>query len=156
LSVLTAFAMKNNTPVWLVLWSVLFTACCSVQSKEAGAGKSYFYDYAWELEYLSGLRIAFDGLYPENKPYILFTEADSQFSGNTSCNGYSGKYTQKENSIQFGNAIKTMIYCEGGGEEAFLKMLGKVNKMAFDSEGKLLLLLDDVPMMRFKKIKKPQ
>lgn len=49
-----------------------------------------------------------------------------------------------------------MIYCEGGGEEAFLKMLGKVNKIAFDSEGKLLLLLDDVPMMRFKKIQKPQ
>nr|WP_294776961.1 META domain-containing protein [uncultured Flavobacterium sp.] len=150
--------MKKNTLLLLTLCSVLFSACCSTKTKEVSntIGKSDFYDYAWELEYLSGTRIAFEGLYPENKPFILFKEAGNEFSGNTSCNGYSGKYTKKNNSIQFGNTIKTMIYCEGGGEEAFLKMLGKVNKIAFDSEGKLLLLLDDVPMMRFKKIQKPQ
>jgi hypothetical protein len=49
-----------------------------------------------------------------------------------------------------------MIYCEGGGEETFLKMLGKVNRFAFDREGKLLLLADDIPLLRFKKINKPQ
>jgi heat shock protein HslJ len=151
-------AMKKITLILFALWSVLFSACCSTKTKEATntSGKSDLYDYAWELEYLSGTRIAFEGLYPEKKPFIQFKETESQFGGNTSCNGYSGKYTKKDNSIQFGDAIKTMIYCEGGGEEAFLKMLGKVNKMAFDSEGKLLLLIDDIPMMRFKKINKPQ
>lgn len=150
--------MKKNTLLLLSLFSVLVSACCSTKTNEARttASKAAFYDGAWELEYISGPRIAFEGLYPEKKPYILFKESESQFSGNTSCNGYSGTYTKKDNNIQFGDAIKTMIYCEGGGEETFLKMLGKVNKLAFDSDNKLLLLIDDVPMMRFKKIAKPQ
>ncbi len=150
--------MKKNTFLLLSLFSILFSACCSTKPNEVSTtnGKSDFYDYAWELEYISGPRIAFDGLYPDKKPYIMFKDLTNQFSGNTSCNGYSGKYTKKENNIQFGNAIKTMIFCEGGGEETFLKMLGKVNKFAMDSEGKLLLLIDDIPMMRFKKIAKPQ
>jgi len=149
--------MRPNTLLLLSLFSVLVSACCSTKTKEvtSTSGKSDFYDYAWELEYISGPRIAFDGLYPEKKPYIMFKEAGSQFSGNTSCNNYSGKYTKKENNIQLGNSMKTMAFCEGGGEETFLKMLGKVNRLAFDSEGKLLLLTDDIPIMRFKKIAKP-
>lgn len=152
------FLMKKNTLLLLSLFTILVSACCTTKTREikTTVSKSAFYDYAWELEYLSGPRIAFNGLYPENKPYILFEESGSQFSGNTSCNSYSGKYSKKENNIQFGNAIKTMIYCEGGGEETFLKMLGKVNRFAFDREGKLLLLADDIPLLRFKKINKPQ
>ncbi len=150
--------MKRKALLLLTLLSILFSACCSTKSKEnkTADSKTAFYDNAWELEYISGPRIAFGGLYPEKKPYIMFKEAGSQFSGNTSCNGYSGTYTKKENNIQFGDAIKTMIFCEGGGEETFLKMLSKINKFAIDSEEKLLLLVDDIPMMRFKKIAKPQ
>lgn len=150
--------MRKNKLLLLSLFSILVSACCTTKTNEVKTSdsKTAFYDYAWELEYISGPRIAFDGLYPEKKPYIMFKESESQFSGNTSCNGYSGKYTKKENNIHFGNAIKTMIFCEGGGEETFLKMLGKINRFAFDSEGKLLLLTDDIPMMRFKKITKPQ
>lgn len=150
--------MKRNALLLLVLFSIMFSACCSTKTNEAKSAdsKTAFYDNTWELEYISGPRIAFEGLYPDKKPYIMFKESESQFSGNTSCNGYSGKYSKKENNIQFGDAIKTMIFCEGGGEETFLKMLSKVNKFAIDSDGKLLLLIDDVPMMRFKKIAKPQ
>ncbi|NNT72289.1 META domain-containing protein [Flavobacterium sp. IMCC34852] len=149
--------MKKNALLLLSLFSILVSACCSTKTNivKQTDSKTAFYDYAWELEYISGTRIAFDGLYPDRKPNIMFKEAESQFSGNTSCNSYSGKYTKKENSIQFGDAMKTMAFCEGGGEEAFLRMLGKVNRFAFDSEGKLLLLADDIPMMRFKKIAKP-
>lgn len=150
--------MRKNAFLILTFLSVLISGCCAKKTNEVSttAGKTDFYDYAWELEYISGPRIAFEGLYPDKKPYIQFKEAGSQFSGNTSCNGYSGKYTKDSDKIKFGDAMKTMIFCEGGGEETYLKMLGKVNKMAFDSDGKLLLLLDDVPMMRFKKIAKPQ
>ncbi len=150
--------MKKNTLLLLSLFSILVSACCATKTNDVSASesKTAFYDNTWELEYISGPRIAFDGLYPEKKPYIIFKEAGSQFSGNTSCNSYSGKYTKKENYIQFGNTMKTMAFCEGGGEETFLKMLGKINRFAMDSEGKLLLLIDDIPMMRFKKIAKPQ
>ncbi len=150
--------MKKNTLLLLSLFSILISACCSTKTNEVRttASKSAFYDEAWELEYLSGPHIAFESLYPDKKPYILFKEAESQFSGNTSCNDYSGKYTKKDNNILFGNAIKTMIYCEGGGEETFLKMLGKSNKYTIGSDNKLLLLIDGIPAMRFKKIAKPQ
>ncbi|WP_284652523.1 META domain-containing protein [Flavobacterium terrisoli] len=150
--------MKKNTLLLLTLFSILVSACCTTKTNQAKTNdsKTALYDNAWELEYISGPRITFNGLYPDKKPYIMFKDGDNQFSGNTSCNGYSGTYTKKENTIKFGDAIKTMIFCEGGGEETFLKMLGKVNKLAFDNDGKLLLLTDDVPMMRFKKISKPQ
>jgi heat shock protein HslJ len=148
----------KNIFLLVSLISVIVSGCCSKKANDMKTqdSKTSIYDAYWELEYISGLRIAFEGLYPEKKPYIRFTAAESQFGGDSSCNVYSGKYTIKGNAIHFGDAIKTMRWCEGGGEEAFLNMLGKVNKFAIDSEGKLLLLKDDIPMMRFKKIAKPQ
>lgn len=145
--------MKKYLLLLLILFSGLITSCSnskklantSINSKRA------FYDTIWELEYISGPRIAFDGLYPDKKPFIQFKEAKKHFGGDSSCNVYSGTYTKKENAIRFGDVIKTMAYCEGGGEETYLKMLGKVNKFAIDSDGKLVLLADDIPMMRFKK-----
>jgi heat shock protein HslJ len=145
--------MKKSVFLLATLFSLLVSGCCSQKTSD---GKAAFYDVYWELEYISGPRIAFEGLYPEKKPYIRFTAADNQFGGDSSCNVYSGKYTLKENTIHFGDAIKTMRWCDGGGEQTFLNMLGKINRFAIDSDGKLLLLKDDIPMMRFKKIDKPQ
>ena len=150
--------MKKSVFLSVILVSVLISGCCSKKNNEAKTteGETAFYDTNWELEYISGPRIAFEGLYPETKPYIVFTAAENQFGGNGSCNMYSGKFIKKDNTIHFGDAIKTMRWCEGGGEETFLKMLGKVNRFAIDTERKLLLLMDDIPMMRFKKSAKPQ
>lgn len=138
---------------FFILFPILILGCSGVKT---ATGQTNLSDGAWELEYISGPRIAFEGLYPEQKPYLVFNESESEYGGNSSCNVFNGKYTLKDNAITFGDAIKTMRYCEGGGEGTFLKMLGKVNRYTIDSEGKLLLLLDDVPMMRLKKIAKPQ
>lgn len=143
--------MKKH--ILILLFPILILGCSGTKT---ATDKTDLYVGAWELEYISGPRIAFEGLYPEQKPYITFKEAESQFGGNNSCNVYSGKYTRKDNTIHFGDAMKTMRFCEGGGEETFMNMLGKVNKFTIDSEGKLLLLIDDIPMMRFNKITKPQ
>ena len=144
--------MKNTTLLLLLLTSVFISCNCT---KTATATPS-IYDNAWELEYISGSRIAFDGLYPENKPTVMFDKTEMRISGNSSCNGYSGDFTLTENQIKIGEIMQTMRFCEGGGEQAFQGMMKKINKVAFDSEGKLLLLLDDIPMMRFKKIAKQQ
>lgn len=150
--------MKKTLFLSVILLSLIASGCSCKKdsSSKMSEGKTAFYDTMWELEYISGPRIAFEGLYPEQKPTITFTNAESQFGGNNSCNAYSGKFTIKNNEIHFGDAIKTMRWCEGGGEETFMGMLGKVNKFAIGSDGKLLLLLDDVPMMRFKKTTKTQ
>lgn len=133
---------------------LIVTSGCSCK-KDTGINKAAIaptlYDTTWELEFISGPRITFEGLYPEEKPTLVLQETDSKFGGNSSCNAYSGPFTLKGKSIHFGQAIKTMRFCEGGGEQTFLNMLGKVNKFEIDTDGKLLLLQNDVPMMRFKK-----
>ena len=55
-------------------------------------------------------------------------------------------------SLSFGDpGPTTMMYC-GEGEKQFLNMMNKINAYGFDADGKLLLKLNDVPMMRFKKV----
>lgn len=147
----------KNIFLYLIFVLALTSACCSKKTNEMKSDtKIAFYDVTWELEYITGPRITFEGLYPEEKPTLIFTENESRFGGNSSCNAYGGNFTKKENSIHFGDAIKTMRFCEGGGEETFLNMLGKINKFNLDNNGKLILLKDDVPMMRFKKAPKLQ
>ena len=107
----------------------------------------------WDLNYISGPRIAFDGLYPDRKPYISFNFSANELGGNTSCNGFSSKYTITGNNIHFADALKTMIFCEGGGEETFLNMLKKINKYALTDDNTLTFLIDDVAVMRFAKRK---
>lgn len=104
----------------------------------------------WELNYISGPKIAFDGLYPDKKPSITFNFSAKQIMGTTSCNGFSSKYTINGSQIYFTDALKTMIFCEGGGEGTFLSMLKKVNRYSLN-DNTLTFLMDDVALMRFAK-----
>ena len=38
----------------------------------------------WELNYISGKKIAFEGLYPDKRPQITFDVVKNQVNGNTS------------------------------------------------------------------------
>ncbi len=114
-----------------------------------GAGAAL--DGTWNLNYISGLRIAFDGLYPDKKPFVSFNLPAKELSGNTTCNGFTSKFTMNGNNIKFADPLKTMIFCEGGGEEAFLNMLKKVNNYALTDDHTLTFLIDDVAVMRFVK-----
>ncbi len=106
----------------------------------------------WGLEYLSGPRIAFDGLYPDKKPQISFNKATRKVEGNNSCNGYSAAYTLVNDDLSFGDPDPTtMMYC-GEGEKFFLSTMKKINKYKIDGDGKLNLMIGEVPMMRFKKM----
>jgi len=102
----------------------------------------------WELNYISGPKISFDGLYPDKKPFVSFNFSAKQLMGNTSCNGFSSTYTIKGNQIYFADALKTMMFCEGGGEETFLNMLKKVNRYSVNGNT-LNFMMDDVAVMRF-------
>ncbi|MBS1737636.1 MAG: META domain-containing protein [Bacteroidetes bacterium] len=106
---------------------------------------------SWTLNYLSGLRIAFDGLYPDKKPHVVFNLASNEMSGNTSCNSFTAKYNMDGSKISFKDALRTMMYCEGGGEEAFLNMLKKVDHYSADGKA-LTFLIGDIPVMRFTKM----
>lgn len=105
----------------------------------------------WQLIYISGPRIAFQGLYPDRKPVIRFTTAESSFGGNTSCNSFSGKLVADHKKISFTDHMAlTKMYCPGEGEQVFLKVLQTVNAYAVQNDT-LTFTTDEVPMMRFVK-----
>lgn len=139
--------MKNFTLFLACFLTLLFSDCTTLKSTNTLSNET------WELEYISGPRIAFKGLFPEKKPQITFNTAKKEVSGTTGCNGFATKYTLDGQTIKFNeNFPMTMRYCEGGGEQVFLKMIKEVNHFYIDAEGKFFLNKGDIPMMRFKKI----
>lgn len=114
--------------------------------------KNDLFNTIWELEFLSGPRIAFSGLFPNKKPVITFNESTKLVEGSDGCNGYSSGYTLNGSQLSFGEpGPSTMMYC-GEGEQFFRKIIAKIDSYKIDENGKLNLLMDEVPMMRFKKI----
>ena len=139
--------MKNFTLFLACFLTLLFSDCTTLKSTNTLSNET------WKLEYISGPRIAFEGLFPEKKPQITFNTAKKEVSGTTGCNGFATKYTLDGQTIKFNeNFPMTMRYCEGGGEQVFLKMIKEVNHFYIDAEGKLFLNKGDIPMMRFIKI----
>lgn len=139
--------MKNNTLLFLSVMALFFTACTCLKTTKSLSNTT------WELEYISGPRIAFTGLYPDKKPQITFDTTKSEVSGTNSCNGYMAKYTLSGKSISFGEpGPTTMMFCEGGGDQLFLQTMKKITSYSIDKDGKLNLLVGEVPMMRFKKV----
>lgn len=140
--------MKTQSIVF-VLFLSLVMAC---GSQKEMTKTDQLYNATWQLEYMSGPRIAFEGLFPDKKPELTFNKESNEVTGNSSCNGYSAPYTLNGMSISFGEpGPSTMMYC-GEGEQQFRNMMKKINAYSFDADGKLNLMLNEVPMMRFKKV----
>ena len=107
----------------------------------------------WELNYISGPRIAFNGLYPGKKPELLFEVPEKKFTGNSSCNSLSGKLVADDSSINFNEPmITTKMACPGEGEAVFFEMLKKVNKYTVTEDTTLNFMMGDIAIMRFKKL----
>ncbi|WP_276166654.1 META domain-containing protein [Zobellia alginiliquefaciens] len=140
--------MKKPTALFIAVLTIVLTSCSS--TKKTVDNK--LYGTLWELEYLFGPRIAFQGLYPDRKPRITFVEATGRVQGTNSCNGYSAPFTINGNKLSFGEpGPTTMMFC-GQGESFFLKTIKQITAYRMDDEGKLNLLMGDVSMMRFKPV----
>ncbi|KAF2334216.1 META domain-containing protein [Flavobacterium ginsenosidimutans] len=144
--------MKKYTLAVVSVLTLLF-ASCKTSKDTASAGN--LFDTTWELEYISGPRIAFEGLYPNKKPQLTFDQKETRVYGNNGCNGYSAPYTLSGKSLTFGEAgPTTMMFCDGGGEQVFLKQIKQITSYSIDKDGKLNLIQGDIPVMRFKKVAK--
>jgi len=144
--------MKKYTLTVVSVLTLLFASCTA--SKET-ASAANLYDTTWELEYISGPRIAFEGLYPNKKPQLTFNQTETKVYGNNGCNGYSAPYTLNGKTLTFGEAgPSTMMFCDGGGEQQFLKQIKLITSYSIDKDGKLNLIQGDIPVMRFKKVAK--
>ncbi len=104
----------------------------------------------WELNYISGKRIAFEGLYPGKKPQISFDLTKNELNGHTSCNRFSTRFTIAENKISFSDATAmTKMICDGEGEKSFLQILKTINYYEFIDDKTLSLKMNEVMVMRF-------
>ncbi|RPG28689.1 MAG: META domain-containing protein [Muricauda sp. TMED12] len=136
-----------KTSVILFFFAILLAESCGGPK----SSEEVLYGPTWELEYISGPRIAFEGLFPNKKPQIAFNKESSEVFGTDSCNGYTADYELEGDSISFGEpGPTTMMFC-GGSERQFLEMMKKIDGYAVE-DGKLNLLIGEIPMMRFKKV----
>lgn len=110
---------------------------------------------AWQLIYISGPRIDFSGLYPNDKPTITFDLKENRVFGKNSCNSYSGTLNVDGNKISFkGPMAVTKMFCPGEGENVYMNTLEKIDSYSISEDGKTLnFIVGDVAMMRFKKNK---
>lgn len=140
--------MKYNTLILVIVLTMLLGSCGTTKNSK----DNDLFSTAWELEYITGKRIAFDGLFPDKKPQISLDKTSGKVMGNSGCNGYTTDYTLEGDTLSFGEpGPTTMMYC-GEGEPEFLNTIKKVNRYSLDKEGKLNLMMDDLPVMRFKKV----
>ena len=135
----------------LSLLGLTFLACNSTQTP-MNTTKSL--EGTWELNYITGPRIAFDGLYPDKKPTIIFDLAANKVAGNNSCNQYFGTLKVDGKKINFKDAKMgmTMMACPGIGETTFMKTLEQIDSYSISEDGKTLnFIMGDIAMMRFEK-----
>ncbi|MBU3714861.1 MAG: META domain-containing protein [Ferruginibacter sp.] len=121
-------------------------SCCS---KGGDAAKTL--NGTWELTFITGPRIAFDGLYPDKKPQLTFNLPDSSVSGNTGCNSLNTVASIKESSISFTQPATTKMFCEGAGEPTFVKLLQEVDSYSHPDKNTLEFSGNKIVLMRFTK-----
>jgi heat shock protein HslJ len=116
------------------------------------ASKAALLEGTWELKYLTGPKIAFDGLYPNKKPTLSFDLKENKLSGNNGCNQYFGALLVDGAKINFKDAKigMTMMACDGNGDSVYMDMLPKIETYTITDDGRTLnLLLGNIVMMRF-------
>ena len=144
-------AAINSSTSWKIENDVLsLMSGNTIVAKLKAPEKSTGLNGNWELSYITGPRITFEGLYPQKKPTIIFNMADSSASGNSSCNSYSVPVEVKGNKISFGEGLATLMACEGDGETVYFQTLRSVKSYKMSSDNNTLeLIKDGVPVMRF-------
>ena len=104
----------------------------------------------WELNYISGAKIAFDGLFPNKKPSITFNLPETGITGNGGCNNFRAPFSIDGNAIKFKDPVATRMACPGNGEASFFKSLKTITSYSVN-EQTLTLIMGDIALMRFQK-----
>ncbi len=118
--------------------------------KETASSKEKALNGTWELDYISGPRITFDGLYPNKKPTITFDTANKKANGNSSCNTYNTSIKINGGNLNFGPVASTKMACKGSGESTYFKTLASITNYDI-KDNTLHLIMGDIVVMRFHK-----
>ncbi len=83
---------------------------------------------------------------------LVFSGDDSRVVGTTDCNGFSGSYTTDDaGAFGVSQLASTKKFCADSQETVFTADLAKANKYSFNTEGHLVLGLDNGGEMHFMK-----
>lgn len=103
----------------------------------------------WQLDFISGLQMPIDALYPENQPLIIFNNESMIVHGHNGCNDFSLSYQGEGYGLEFSETGKqTQKACPGPGADFFMGQLKAVDSFSV-SENRLFLYGKKVPLMRF-------
>lgn len=140
----------KKTTLILILMVTMVISSCSIFKGHSTSKDDAALAGSWVLTYITGPRIAFEGLYPEKKPTINFDIEKDEINGNTSCNSFSSKITRDKDKIKLNNPLSTMMACPGNGEATFMSTLLKVESYKINGNT-LSFHTDGIEMMRFAK-----
>ncbi|TCK80578.1 META domain-containing protein [Albibacterium bauzanense] len=140
---------KKTTLVLFLLVGVMISSCNLLKGHSANKDDTALAG-TWVLNYITGPRIAFEGLYPEKKPTITFDLDKNEINGNTSCNSFGSAIVRDNDKIKFDNPLSTMMACPGNGEATFVSTLLKVETYKVNGDT-LSFYTDGIEMMRFAK-----
>jgi len=149
----------KNTVLFTVIIFIAAIASCSNSKKTtaANAGTIIISDENklngnWQLTNITDAKIAFDVLFPNKKPTLIFKLPSINISGNGGCNGYGGEVKIEGNNINFSKIIHTMMACDGiNGENQFFRTLESATAYRIDADTNLILLKAGVSVMQFVK-----
>lgn len=142
--------MKKITVALSLVMMILLSSCSVFKKSSSSSKANQDLSGSWVLTYITGPRIAFDGLYPDKKPTITFDLEEKRISGNTSCNSYGAGILLDKDKIKIEKPYSTMMACEGNGESTYISTLLKVETFKVNNDT-LSFYMDDIEMMRFVK-----
>ena len=134
--------MKQSLFIFLLAFSVIANGQSKDKNKSQLTGKD------WVLSAVMGSPFKAE-MTLSALPFIHFSD-DLKFTGNTSCNNFSGVYSTDRKDILLDLGAMTRKACPVSVESQFLELIKKVKRFYF-KKGNLVLQSDDVDeLMTFK------
>lgn len=130
--------MKNIIVLFFVL---SFFACKNTEkSVELKSNTASLINIRWVLKSIDNQPIVKEE--SRKEIYLFFSPEEDRFRGFAGCNNISGRYTLKENEIEFGNVLATKMLCDNmASEQTFLKLINK--KVTFQLSNNTLTLQNE-------------
>jgi heat shock protein HslJ len=127
--------MKKIIVIFSIVAAIGVTGC---RSAKATQPMDLLTATAWELSSIDGKKV--DAASNRNGLPTAIFNMEHKISGNGGCNQYSGSYNlNDEGGVNISQIMATKMFCEGGIENEYLKVLEKVNMAKIDKD-KLILM----------------
>lgn len=112
-------------PIIFISFLILLTGC-SANKKQVEdlneVGKEYQLRKTWILSELDGKPPSLEE-FQNDLPWMELKVDATVFNGYAGCNVMSGRLLATSTTIKFENIITTMMACQGGGEQKFLRVI---------------------------------